>query len=73
MYQNELNGTVGKIANPYYPNPFMHSENVEWRVTVDFGEAVRIAFKEIRLDDFFHVLCLSSVTVRRKLFVFITE
>ena len=64
VFGNELTGTSGEIANPFYPNPFMyHIDNINWRVTVGFGSAVKITFKQIHMDDFYSVMCLSSLTV----------
>ncbi|KAK6644342.1 hypothetical protein RUM43_000609 [Polyplax serrata] len=64
VYRNEVNGSAGEIANPFYPRPFMHYvENINWRVNVEFGSAIRLWFKDLHLDDFHSVMCISSVTI----------
>lgn len=51
IHGNDITGTFGAIASPFYPHAFKRSDDVTWRVTVPFGLAVRIEFDDFHLEN----------------------
>lgn len=50
---NDLTGASGEIASPLYPYPFKKSEDITWRITVDFGFSVKIEFYDFHMETYF--------------------
>ncbi|KAH0568173.1 hypothetical protein KQX54_019308 [Cotesia glomerata] len=52
IHGNDITGSSGEIASPFYPLAFKRSDEVTWRVTVPFGSAVRVEFDDFHLENF---------------------
>lgn len=52
IHGNDITGSFGEIASPFYPQAFKRSDEVTWRVTVPFGSAVRVEFDDFHLENF---------------------
>ncbi|XP_017881696.1 cubilin [Ceratina calcarata] len=47
---NELSGPVGRITSPLYPIPYLRSEPLDWRITVEFGSVIRIDVTDLFIE-----------------------
>lgn len=52
VHGNELYGTKGEIASPLYPNSFIDTEDIVWRITVDVQSVIMIKFKDFAVDSY---------------------
>ncbi|XP_044011009.1 cubilin [Aphidius gifuensis] len=50
---NDLSGSSGEIASPLYPYPFKKSDEITWRITVDFGFSIKIEFYDFHMETYF--------------------
>ncbi|KAM6162076.1 cubilin isoform 2-T2 [Erethizon dorsatum] len=46
----DLQGPTGTFTSPNYPNPNPHSRVCEWRITVQEGRQITLAFSSLRLE-----------------------
>nr|CAD7261777.1 unnamed protein product [Timema shepardi] len=63
LHGNELFGASGQVASPLYPHPYYHEGTYSWRITVQFGKAITISFKDFYVPSYFSDICYSSLKV----------
>nr|CAD7455080.1 unnamed protein product [Timema tahoe] len=63
LHGNELFGASGQVASPLYPHPFFHDGTYNWRITVQFGKAIAISFKDFYIPTYDTDTCYFSLKI----------
>ncbi|XP_034938584.1 cubilin [Chelonus insularis] len=53
IHGNNIIGTSGTISSPLYPHPFKSSDEITWRITVEFMSVVRIEFTDFHIENMY--------------------
>lgn len=69
IHGNELTGVSGEIASPLYPLPWKQDLSISWRITVDFGMAVKIEFDDVHIENYGDYCASKIVVIMRSQFL----